>query len=122
MAARRKRGTVARRSPLVVRIVGMRCPLLAQSGHAHGAEQWLLSVAKRTEPKRDAMSAVDSKRTLAGQICCAAQTQFSLSDVVGCRPRQGTTHEAARIHHAARRRGGTAARGVRADPAQRRKK
>src|SRR5215813_13495770 len=57
------------------------------------------------------LSAYDPKRSLAGQICCAAQTQLSLSDVVGWLPRQGTTHEAARVHYASRRRGGVATRG-----------
>jgi hypothetical protein len=30
----------------------------------------------------------DPKRTLAGQICCAAQHSFMLNDVVWLRPRQ----------------------------------
>src|SRR5262245_54530147 len=53
-------GTVAR--GLLHRI----CPLLAQSGHTEMSAVCPLSGVKRTEPKRDAMSAVDPKRTLRG--------------------------------------------------------
>jgi hypothetical protein len=37
----------------------LKCPLLALSGHANGAEQCLLSGAKRTSPKDGATSAYD---------------------------------------------------------------
>src|SRR5215467_945003 len=53
-------GTVAR--GLLHRI----CPLLALSGHTEMSAVCPLSGVKRTEPKRDAMSAVDPKRTLRG--------------------------------------------------------
>ena len=41
-----------------------------------------------------------------GLFCCYA-AQFALSNVLGCgpRPTQDKAHEAARIHHASRRRG-----------------
>jgi hypothetical protein len=58
------------------------------------------------------MSAYDPKLPSAGRFCCPAQ-QHSYGDVIGCDPRAEGAHEATRVHHAARRRGGNlAARGA----------
>jgi DNA-directed RNA polymerase subunit RPC12/RpoP len=51
---------------------GLQCasPLLAQSGHRD--IQCPLSGTKRILRERTSMSAYDPKRTLSGEICCAA--------------------------------------------------
>src|SRR5437868_2630684 len=54
--------------------------------------------------------------SFAGLSCCDAKRGFFPDGVVGCDLAEGSTHEAPRVHHAARRRGGCgmAARGARA--------
>src|SRR3954447_25996072 len=47
--------------------------------------------------------AMPSTWSLAGKICCDAQTYVSPNDMVGCGPHSRGAHEAARVHHPFRR-------------------
>ena len=61
---------------------------------------------ERTQRGHAATAESDPISDKSGLFCCYA-AQFALSNVLGCgpRPTQDKAHEAARIHHASRRRG-----------------